>query len=157
MGHSTLSLDLGKIADPLDQPVDNARGPAGPAGNLGPALLVYGNSQQACRTHDDSVQLGRGVKVQAIDQAKPFTKRGREGPGTGRGPDQGKARQVQLDRARRGPLPDYQIQLEILHRRVQRLFDGSREPMDFINKQHVAVLEIRQDRGQITRMGQHQS
>ena len=48
-----------------------------------------------------------------------------------------------------GALADDDVELEVLHRRIQDLLDRPGEPMDLVDEQHVAVFELRQDRGQV--------
>ena len=58
-------------------------------------------------------------------------------------------RQVDAHRARRRPLADDEIELEILHRRIENLLDRRRQAMDLVDEQHVARLEIGEERRQI--------
>ena len=54
-----------------------------------------------------------------------------------------------LHRARRRALADDEIELEILHRRIEDFFDRRRQAMDLVDEQNVARLEIGQERGEI--------
>ena len=47
------------------------------------------------------------------------------------------------------PLADNEIELEILHRRIQHFLDRRAEAMDFVDEQDVALFEIGQQRGEI--------
>ncbi len=47
-------------------------------------------------------------------------------------------RQVQLDGARRRALADHDVELVVLHRRVQHLLDHRGQAMDLVDEQHVA-------------------
>jgi hypothetical protein len=49
--------------------------------------------------------------------------------------------QLEADRPLDGPSPIDDVGLEIFHRRVQDLFDRP-EPVDLVDEQHVAVVEI---------------
>ena len=57
-------------------------------------------------------------------------------------------RSMRIERARR-PLADDQVELEILHRRIEDLLDRRREPVDLVDEQHVARLQVGQQRGEI--------
>ena len=51
-------------------------------------------------------------------------------------------------------MTDHQIQLVVLHGRVQGLLDRGREAVDFVDEQHIPFLQIRQNRSQIPGMAQ---
>ena len=80
-------------------------------------------------------------------------KRSRSGvasrPGAGGGADQGERRQVDAHGARGRPLADDQVELEILHRRIEDLLDRRLQAVDLVDEQHVAGLQVGQDRGQV--------
>ena len=57
------------------------------------------------------------------------------------------------DRARRRPLADDEVELEILHRRIEDFLDRRVEAMDLVDEQHVAVFEIGEQRREIARLG----
>ena len=67
--------------------------------------------------------------------------------------DQGKGRQIDAHRARRRPFADDQVELEILHRRIENFLYGRIKAMDFVDEQHIVRLEIGQQRRQIARLG----
>ncbi len=54
------------------------------------------------------------------------------------------ARSIRTLRAA-GTLADDQVQLKILHRRVEHLLDGRLQAMDLVDEQHVARLQVGQD------------
>ena len=62
---------------------------------------------------------------------------------------------IDLHRARRRPLADDEIELEILHRRIEDFLDRRIEPVDFVDEEHVALLEIGQQRREIAGLGDH--
>ena len=80
-------------------------------------------------------------------------KRSRSGPvirpGAGGGADEREAREVETDRARRGTLADHDVELEVLHRRVEDLLDRPRQAVDLVDEQHVAVVEVGEDGGEV--------
>ena len=99
------------------------------------------------------LQLVDGVEMEPDRDAEAIAqRRGQQALARG-GADQGEARQVDPDRARRGSLADHQIERAVLHRRIEDLLDRRREAVDLVDEQHVAVLEIGEQRGEIARLG----
>ena len=47
------------------------------------------------------------------------------------------------------PLADQNVELEILHRRVEDFLHGGGQAVDFVYEQHIARLNVREQRGQI--------
>ncbi len=52
-------------------------------------------------------------------------------------------------RARRRPLADHEVELEILHRRIEHFLDRRLQAVDLVDEQHIARLQIGQDGGQV--------
>ena len=69
--------------------------------------------------------------------------------------DQGEFGQVDPHRARRRPLADHQVERAILHRRIEDFLDRRREPVDLVDEEDVAILEIGEQGGEIARFGDH--
>ena len=88
-------------------------------------------------------------------------KRSRSGlvsrPGARGRADQRELGQIDLDRARRRPLADDQVELEILHRRIEDFLDRRIEPVDLVDEQHVALFEIGEQRREIAGLGDHRA
>src|SRR5262249_28645370 len=63
--------------------------------------------------------------------------------------DERERRQVERERARRRPLPDDDVEPEVLERRVQDLLDGAVQAVDLVDEEHVARLERGEDRGDV--------
>ncbi len=105
----------------------------------------------------DDPQLFRRVKIQAMHHAEPVAQGRGEQPGARGGAHQGERRQVQLHRARHGPLADDDVQLEVLHRRVEHLLHRPRQPVHLVDEQHVARLQVGQDRRQVALPLQHRA
>ena len=70
-------------------------------------------------------------------------------PGAGGRADERERRQREPDRRRRRSLADDDVELEVLHRRVEDLLDGPRQAVDLVDEQHVAVVELGEDGGQV--------
>ena len=67
------------------------------------------------------------------------------------------ARQVDPHRPRRRPLADDQVERAVLHRRVEHFLDHRIEPVDLVDEQHVGVLEVGQQRGEVAGLGDHRA
>ena len=50
---------------------------------------------------------------------------------------------------RRRALADHDVELEVLHRRVEDLLHRTRQAVDLVDEQHVAVLELGEDGGEV--------
>ncbi len=92
-----------------------------------------------------------------MDETEPIPQRRRQRAGLGRCADECKAGQIEFHRSCGRSLPDDEIQLEILHRRIQRLFNRGRQAMDFVDEQDVLFLKVREDGGEVPGMGQNQT
>src|SRR5262249_26505932 len=69
------------------------------------------------------------------------------------GADQRELREIDLDRARRRAFADDEVELEILHRRIENLLDRRIEPVNLVDEQDVALLEIGEQRCEIAGLG----
>ena len=98
---------------------------------------------------DDRLELVVGVVVEPGDEAEAVAQRPGDQPGAGRGADERERRQVEPDRRRRRTLADDDVELEVLHRRVEDLLDGARQAVDLVDEQHVAVVELGEDGRQV--------
>jgi hypothetical protein len=54
-------------------------------------------------------------------------------------------------------LPDDQIELKVLHRWIQRLLDGRGEAVNLVDEENIVLLEVHQDGGEVTGMGQDET
>ena len=79
------------------------------------------------------------VELQARDDAEAVAQGVGEHAGARGGAHQREGRQVELDRARRRPLADHDVDLVVLQRRVEDLLDDRREAVDLVDEQHVAA------------------
>ncbi len=105
-------------------------------------------SFSAPRATISSQFLGR-VEDQAQRDAEAVAQRGGEQAGAGGGADQGEGRQVDADGAGGRALADDEVELEVLHRRVEDFLDGRLQAVDLVDEQHVAGLQVGQDGGQV--------
>ena len=70
-------------------------------------------------------------------------------PGPGRRADEREPLHRHLHRPRARPLADDDVELVVLHRRIEDLFDGRAHAVHFVDEEHLAHLERRQHRRQI--------
>jgi hypothetical protein len=64
------------------------------------------------------------------------------------------ARSIFTERAA-GPFADDEVELEILHRRIEHLLDRRIEPVDLVDEENVALLQIGEQRREIAGLGDH--
>ena len=63
--------------------------------------------------------------------------------------DQRKRRQINPHGPRRWPFANHDIQRTVFHRGVEDFLNHGAEPVDFVNEQDVAILQIGEQRRQI--------
>jgi hypothetical protein len=63
--------------------------------------------------------------------------------------DQCEARQLQAHGARTRPLTDQEVEMKVLHGRVENLLDGRRQPVDLVDEEHVTRFQVREQRREI--------
>ena len=145
---------LGVVAHPAQQPVGDAGRAPGPPGDLGRSRPVgvpvgQGHAQDAGGPHHDGLEVGGAVVVESGHQAEAVAQRAGDEPGAGGGPHQGEAGQVEADGPGRRPLAQHDVELEVLHGRVEHLFDRAGQAVDLVDEQHVALVEAGEDGGQV--------
>ncbi len=131
-----------KIADPPQQPPGNARRAAGAARDFVGAIRRHADLEHAGAAGDDLFQLFHGIEIQPHRNAEAVAQRIGQQPRARGGADQREFCQLDLDRARCRSLADNQIELEILHRRIQHFLDRGAEAMDFVDEQNITLFEI---------------
>ena len=109
-----------------------------------------GTPEDARGALDDRDEVGGVVVVEAGDEAEAVAQRAGDETGARGGADEREARQLEADRPRRRALADHDVELEVLHRRVEHLLDRPREAVDLVDEQHVAVVEVGEDGGEVT-------
>lgn len=121
------------------------------------ALFVVINAEQFRRALNDARQFGGAVKLQALHDAEALAQRRSQQARAGGRADQRERRQAEFDRPRGGSLADDDVQLIVLHRRIENFLNGRIEAVDFIDEQHVAALKVGQDGGQVAGLLQHRA
>ena len=145
------ALDLGVIAGAANQPVGDARSAPGTAGDFQRAFPVAVDFENFRRAQHDDAQFLRGVKLQPEADAEAIPQGRGEHARPGGGADEGEFGQIQPDRAGRGALADHDVQGVILHGGIEHFLHGMAQPVDFVDKQHVACGQIGENGGQIPR------
>ena len=157
LGHDAVGLDLRIVAHPAQQPVRYARRAARATRNLRRAVVFERDLQQACGALHDFRQLLFAVELEPRDDAEAVAQRVGEHAGARGGAGERERRQVELDRARRRPLADHDVELEVFQRRVKDLLDDRREAVDLVDEQHVLRLEVGEQRGEVARALEHRA
>ena len=143
------ALDLSDVAHALQQAVGDARRAAAAARDLERPLVLDGDVEDLGGALDD-VHEGVGrVVLEARDDAEAVAQRRGEGAGLRRRADQGEGRDVEADGASARPLADDDVEREVLHRGVEHLFDAVREAVDLVDEEHIMLLQIRQESGEV--------
>ena len=97
------------------------------------------------------------VEVEAADEAEPVAQRAGHQPGAGGGADQGEPGQVESDAAGRRALADEDVELEVLHGRVEDLLHRPVQAVDLVDEEDVALLEVGEQGGQVAGPDQHRA
>ena len=150
-----VGLDLGEIAHAAQQPVGNSRRTARAPCNLARALLVHLDIENGRRTLHDMCQVLGRIELQPLDDAETVTQRRGQQTGTCRCADQRERGQVELQRTRCRPFANHDVDLVVLHRRIEHLLDNRAQAVDLVDKQHVMRLEVRQQRSEVTGLFKH--
>ena len=111
------------VADPAQEPVGDPRRAARAAPYLKAGIPVYVHSQKLRGPCNDVRQILNAVEIKVIENAESRTQRRGQQTGTGGRPDDRKRFQMKLDRLGIGPLIDDEIDLKILHCRIEKFFD----------------------------------
>ena len=82
------------------------------------------------------------VVIEAVHEPKARAQRRGEHARAGRGADECEAWQVDLDRSRGWTRIDDDVEAKVLHRRVEVFLDRRVQAVDFINEEHIALLDV---------------
>ena len=137
------------VADAAQQPVGDARRAPRAPRDLDRRRVVDRHVENPRGAADDFLEIRRRVELQPMDDAEPRSQRRRQQARPRRRADEREALEAHLDRPRARPLADDDVDLVVLERRIQDLFDGRRHPMDLVDEQHFAGGEIRDDPDQV--------
>src|SRR5437879_2314933 len=138
------------IANPPQQPVRNARRPPRPARDLDRTRVVDRHTQNFRRPFHNHPQLCRRVELQAQHNSKSRPQWRRQQPRPRGSTHEGKRLHLERMRPRRRPLPNNDVQLVIFQRRIKQFFQHRLQPVNLVDEQHLLVLQVRDNRGQVT-------
>jgi hypothetical protein len=124
---------------------------------LARAARVDGDAEDAGGATHDVREVVDGIELESLGDAEAIAQRRGQQAGSGGRTDQREARQVELDRARRRTFADHDVELVVLHGRVEDFLDDGAEPMNLVDEQHVVRFEIGQQRGEVARALEHRS
>ena len=113
--------------------------------SVAPSGVSSTPSKRAGAAHD-RLELGVAVELEARHDPEAVAQRPGDEAGPGRRADEGEPRQVEADRTRRRAPAEDDVELEVLHRRVEQLLDRPAHPVDLVDEEHVAGLKVGQDR-----------
>ena len=142
---------LGEVPDPAQQPVGDAGRAPGPAGDLTGALGRDLDVEDAGGSQHDGLEVDGLVVVEPGDEPEPVAQRTGDEAGAGGGAHERERRDVEPDRAGGGALAEDDVELEVLHRRIEHLLDRPGQAVDLVDEEHVAVAQLREDRRQVAR------
>ncbi len=154
-GDRALGPHLDEVPYPAQQPVGDPGCAPGPLGDPARPLGVDGDTEDAGRPGDDGLELVHVVEVEPAHEPEPVAKRPCHQAGAGGGAHQGEAGKVEADAPGRGSLADQDVQLEVLHGRVEDLFHRPVQTVDLVDEQDIAVLEVGEQGGQVAGPHQH--
>ena len=96
--------------------------------------------QDAGRTRDNAFEFGNAVKLKPLHDAKAVAQRRGQQPGTGGCAHQRERWNIQFNGTRCGTFTDHDIELIVLHGRIQHFFNDRTQAMNLIDEQHIARL-----------------
>ena len=146
---AAVAVDLGMVADALEQSIHDARRPPPAAGDGPSGGRIDRDVEDLGRTLDDLRQLVLRVEVEPEGRPEPVAQRRADPAGPSRRADHGERLEAEAQGPRARPLADHHVERVVLHRRVEDLLDRPIEPMDLVDEQHVALVERGEDRGQV--------
>jgi len=144
-----------EVAHAAEEPARDARRAAGAARNLVGAVGRHLDAEEPRPPPHDEFEFGNLVEMEADRNAEAVAQRCREKPRARRRADESERRKIDPHRPRPRPLADDEIELEILHCRIEDLLDRRRQPVDLVDEEHVAWFEIGEERREIARLGNH--
>src|SRR3984957_19466246 len=150
--HALCAFDHGEVAPAPEQAPADARRAARALGDLVRAVIGQRQPDHSRAARDNALQLFRGVKIEPDRNAETIAQRGGEEACACRCADQSEPGEVDLHRARRRPGADDEVELEILHRRIENLLDRWVETVNLVDEQHVPRLEIGELPSEIARL-----
>jgi hypothetical protein len=148
-GDPISAIDLDEVPDPAKQTVRHARCTARAPGQLDRAVLVETESEYVGGSHRDPNEIGNTVVIQVVDDPETVPERGREQTVARGGTHQSETRKLEPHGAGARTVPDDEVEHTVLHRGIEDLLQSSTEPVDLVDEQHLAFLEVGDDCRQV--------
>ena len=123
-------------------------------------MRAFRGERQAEQTRaapHDLLELRHAVKFEPDGNAEALPERRGEEAGARGGADERETGKVDAHRARRRSLADDEIELKVLHGRIEDFLDRRIEPVDLVDEQHVAVFEIGEEGCEVACFGDHRT
>ena len=117
-----------------------------------PSALMAAPSTRAPRVTTRSSSATR-VEIEPDGDAEAVAQRRRQQAEPRGRADERELGEVDAHRARRRPLADDEVELEVLERRIEDLLDRRAQAVDLVDEQDVAILEVGQQRGEVAGLG----
>ena len=156
-GDTVMTADGGDIADAAQQSTGDPRRTTRAAGDFRRAIICQIHAKPQGLVGEDHRQFVTVVELQPHLNSEAVTKRRCQQAGAGCCADKGEGRQINPHRSCRRPLANDQIQLEILHRRIENLLNRRVQTVNLVDEQHIARLQVGQQRRQIAGARDHRA
>ena len=141
--------NAGEVADPAQQPAGDARRTAGSPGDLDGTFVRQAEAQLLGAAGNDPAEFLGSIEHQAEGDSEAVAQGRGEKTGAGGCSDKGKGGEVDADGPGCRALADDEVELEVLHRRIQDFFYRWLQAVDLVDEQDVAGLEVGEDGGKV--------
>ncbi|CAM2144510.1 hypothetical protein PT2222_160067 [Paraburkholderia tropica] len=154
-GDRAIGLHFGVVAHATQQAVGDTRRAARAARDFERAVGMNLRAEQRGRALHDAREFARVVELEPRDDAEAVAQRVREHARARGRADERERLEIELHAARGRPFADHDVDLIVLERRIQDFLDDRREPVNFVDEQHVVRFEIGEQRGEVARAFEH--
>ena len=152
-----LGPHLGVVAHPPQQPVRHPRRAPRSPRDLDRRVGIDRHADDPRRPRHDLAEVVFAVEIQPVHDAEPRAERRGQQAGPGRGADEREPLHRHLHRSGARPLADHDVELVVFHRRIENLLDRRAHPVHFVDEQHLARLEVREDAGEVPGLLDHRA
>ena len=153
----SLALDHRKVAHAAQKCVGDTRSTARAQSNLNSRIVINRDAEDRSCTLHNTCQHRSIVVFEVALYAETGPQRRGQKAAAGRSTDKRKRRKLNLNRACRGTLIQHNINLIVLHCRVEILLDNRAQSMNLVNEQHIARTEVCQQTRQVARFVEHRA
>src|SRR3990172_7918924 len=140
---------LGEVAEAVEETDRHARGAPGAPGDFARTVVVDEDRKGSGGPADHLLEFRGGVIFHPERDSEPVPQRGGKKTGPGRGAYECERRQGKPDRLGRRPLPENDVDGEILHGGVQQFLHDAAQAVDLVDEKNVPRLERGEDRGDV--------